>query len=514
MPIDLPPLPPPDLSTVGELKARGSNAVELSIAGYEAKISGTSLLTSDEVKKALEPATDLSQAVRALNALYRLKGYIAVKILYVLDGQTLLIYANEGCIAGIDAPPRLQGYLDDLVGDCALTAARFSKEKTLADLLVDRAGQSVTPDLRFDPNGKDVTIVLDGVPIEDHDRTDWSLSFGNPGNRFLGRYFGGAGVRHHTRRGTELTATYTRALTSIGSSPRGGKRLDAYQLGAGIVHPWGLFSMSGSLVDYEQEVAGIDLEASIGQYELAGQHLLPSPATGRWVVSEKILYVDSEITAPQFNADVQDESYPALELGTVYTQAFNFMNQALSAQVSLVLRHGLGDQDGTFEISGRRGDFFLGEPGLQLRWELPAKHRLQWTTNAQITSDSLPEQQQWVLGGINTLSAWLPGVLVGDSGYHSILQFSFAPWQLVSERPLNFSLFAEVGSSKFEGLPAPLDQRFTLGDAGLRLEFEILEGLTLDAVAAVPIKDSDNDLVDDFLDDLRSDAFFNLRKVW
>lgn len=511
MPIDLPPLPPPDLSTISELKDRGSNSVDLQVAGYQTRISGTSLLTSEEVKKALGPATDLSQAVRALNALYRLKGYVAVKILYVLDGQTLLIHANEGCIAKIDAPPRLQGYLDDLIGDCALTAARFTKEKVLADLLVDRAGQTVTPDLRFDPNGNDVTIVLNGVPIENHDRTDWSLSIGNPGNRFLGRYFGGAGVRHHTRRGTELTATYTRALTSIGSSPRGGKRLDAYQLGAGIVHPWGLFSASGSLVEYEQEIAGIDLDARTLQYELAAQHLLPSPDNGRWVLSEKLLYVDSEIRARQFNLDLQDETYPAIELGTVYSQAFNLMNQALSAQFSLALRHGLGDQDGTFAISGRRGDFFLGEPGLQLRWEIPGKHRLQWTTNAQITSDSLPQQQQWVLGGLSTISAWLPGVLVGDSGYHSVLAFSFAPWQ-IRERPLNVSLFAEIGSAEFEDLPSPLNERRTLSDAGIRLQYEIWNGLTLDAVAAAPL--SDSNLNDAFLDDLRSDAFFNLRQVW
>src|SRR3569623_1806507 len=48
-----------------------------------------------------------------------------------------------------------------------------------------------------------------------------------------------------------------------------------------------------------------------------------------------------------------------------------------------------------------------------------------WTNNiatgleasAQFSSDTLPEQQQWVLGGVGSLTSSLPGVVVGDKGY-------------------------------------------------------------------------------------------------
>lgn len=512
MAIDLPPLPPPELSDIQTLKPLTSNAgIELTAAGYPVRIAGVTLLDPDEVKTALSPAKDLSQLVRALNALYRLNGYIAVRLLYVLDGKTLLVHVSEGCIREIDTPPRLQDYLDDLIGDCALTAARYTQAKQLPDLLTDRAGQNVTTEARFEGTGKDVTLYLESTPDEDYDRTEWSLTFGNPGNRFLGRYFAGAGVRHHTHRGTELTAAYTRALTSLGRNPSGGKGLDALQLGAGFVHPWGLFSASGSYVEYEQELAGFDLEAEIGQFELAGQQLLPSRPTARWVVSEKLLYVDSQIEEPTSGLDLQDETYPAIELGTVYSEAFNLFNLPLSGQAGIALRHGLGDQDGSFPISGRRADFLLARPNGSLTWNMQDKRSLALSLNGQFTSDSLPQQQQWVLGGHTTMSAWLPGVLIGDSGIHLKLEYQHTPWQL-RERPLKLSAFAELGEAEFEDLPSPLDERRRLSDAGLRLNYEICDGLTLEGVAAVPI--SDDGLAQDFLDDLRSDAFFSLRQVW
>ena len=510
MAIDLPPAVPPQLTSAEALRSSTASGMSMQIAGYDARIAGATLVSEEEIRTALGSAADLSQAVRALSALYRLKGYLAARILYVLDGTTLLVQVNEGCIRAVEAPPRLQGYLDPLIGDCALTTVRFHQQKLLADLLTDRAGQSVSSELKFE-DGANATLFLNGNPLEDHDPTQWSLNFGNPGNRFLGRYFAGGGVRHHTRRGTELTATYNRALTSMGSSPQGGKYLNAYQAGAGFVQPWGLIGTSASYVEYEQEVLGFDLEADVLQLEVAGQYLLPSRPEARWLASGRLLYVDSQIEEPISGLDLQDEVYPAIEAGTAYNHGTNIFSQSIALQGGLLLRQGLGDQDGSFPVSGRRGDFTLMEPNVGLTWNLKNESELRWTLNAQITSDSLPQQQQWVLGGISNMSAWLPGVLIGDQGLHTRLEYSLAPIQL-REQPLSLSVFAEAGSAEFEDQPAPLSDRRSLSDAGFRLNYQIWTGLTLDAVAALPLGDSHLD--DDFLEDLRSDAFFNLRQVF
>ena len=36
-------------------------------------------------------------------------------------------------------------------------------------------------------------------------------------------------------------------------------------------------------------------------------------------------------------------------------------------------------------------------------------------------SQQLPQQQQWVLGGIHRMAAWLPGTLIGDEGFYARL---------------------------------------------------------------------------------------------
>jgi hemolysin activation/secretion protein len=96
---------------------------------------------------------------------------------------------------------------------------------------------------------------------------------------------------------------------------------------------------------------------------------------------------------------------------------------------------------------------------------------VQIDVGAQTTPNTLPSYEQWVLGGWNALSAWLPGTLVGDRGYLGRLTVQAPPWRLGALQ-FRLALFAEHGAARYH---VPVDgpgwQR--LDDAGASLDLDL-----------------------------------------
>jgi hemolysin activation/secretion protein len=91
--------------------------------------------------------------------------------------------------------------------------------------------------------------------------------------------------------------------------------------------------------------------------------------------------------------------------------------------------------------------------------------------SAQFSNDSVPEQQQWVLGGVGSLTSALPGVVVGDKGYLGRF-YTEMTLPITDSLSLIPKVFVERGSATYAHANAAAlqsDDAQTLNDAGAEL---------------------------------------------
>ena len=150
-------------------------------------------------------------------------------------------------------------------------------------------------------------------------------------------------------------------------------------------------------------------------------------------------------------------------------------------------------------------------PKVAAKLPLSDASELNFNFSAQIADEQLPQQQQWVLGGMSALSAYLPGVLSGDSGYFTAADFTHK--FILGGVDLSASVFVEYGASQFENASGSAGAERSIADMGARIGADLGWGITLDAVAARPLMDDGFESSDE-LDKLEADFYVVLKKVF
>jgi hemolysin activation/secretion protein len=121
----------------------------------------------------------------------------------------------------------------------------------------------------------------------------------------------------------------------------------------------------------------------------------------------------------------------------------------------------------------------------------------------------VPEQQQWVLGGISSLHAYVPGVAVGDSGL--LLRLS-GERVLLDHARWNLRLrgFLEYGAARYaqDEAPRPAGGTQALADAGAEVVLGCKPYLEMALTAAAPW--FDQGVQPSVLSETRSHFFFRL----
>lgn len=530
MSIDLPPPIPPQLAEVQQVKT-GSTVGSATVGEYQVQVTGSDLISAEQVKMVLANASNPSQAVVMLGGAYHEEGHLLITTRYALEGNTLYINTQQSELAGIETPPALDGYFDALVGEPDLTRSEFERYRVLADIKARRAGEKVSVGYKTDPNDpKKVTIVMTSEPDPNHKPTQFTVQFGNPGNRFLGRYFSQFTARHQTRYGTEVAIGWEKAMTRVGSNPRGGKDYDRVQIVADHPTIFGLYGFNVSHTDYVQEVMfdidadgdldTFDLDAEISEVGLNGRQIILSGDRSRLNIYERIEHIESEIAAPG-GLLVLDEPHTTAEVGAVYHRLFSLGTKDIRTTFDLSVEAGLSNDHGTLGTvatpgvvaPGRRtAEFVLIKPKIGFSLPIFDKSTVGFDLLGQVSDDEqVPQQQQWVLGGMGSLSAYLPGVLVGDTGYFARLYLEGGAREFGFLRIVP-SVFAESGGAKFEDASGVAGESRRIHDAGIKLAAELGYGFELEVIAATPLGDSNLD--SDFLEDNESDAFFRIRKIF
>ncbi|WP_022959864.1 ShlB/FhaC/HecB family hemolysin secretion/activation protein [Spongiibacter tropicus] len=553
MAIDLPPVIPPAAASADAVieARRNESGVQATIDGVAVKVYGNQYLSDSDLVAVLESAATPAEAVIKLAKRYYEDGHLLVSVNYARLLDSIAIIVHQKSLNQVVGAEELSSYFKGLEGDSDLKMSEFHRAKVLADLRSRRAGYNY--EISYTEQGLNaVDMVLTRTAVENHKATEFIVEANNKGSRFLGRYFGLAGVKHKTESGTQISASYQTAFTDLGES-RDGEELN--QVSVSVDHPFaqGLYGIDLNYVDYLREptisatspascplggtplsflsdplfalfgqctpsttsLVGVELDAEIIQATLRGEQVLYSTPWKQFSLTQRVEFVDSTIERKDTGEMILDENYQVLELGARYSQ-----NRYQSADTNasrfatnLRLRGGLGDDSGTLGRNGsaRTAEFIALLPSASYEQRIADGLTFKANARGQLSDSQLPQQQQFVLGGMDTLSAYLPGVLIGDEGYHLSMALDKAIGELAGIR-ITPSVFAEMGASRYQDASGELGDMQSLADAGLRVKFEYGKWLYSEVVAAAPVYDDVAD--EDFIERLEADFYWRLRMTF
>ncbi len=561
MAIDMPPAMPPELLPANQVPALISglrdSVIVHGMGDYQLRIVGNRYLSEDQVRQVLAAAQTPSQAIRGLSNAYHRFGHLLVKLYYVAEGNRVSVYVVQTRLADIRAPHSILVHFNDVIGDSDLEVGEFDRRRVLADMKSRRAGVDYDISYQAGDGLWDTVMVFHAQPVPDYEHNDIYLDVGNQGNRFLGRYFGGAGMTHRFGSGTEFSVNYETAIIDWGET-NGGKNYDGALLRLNHPSRAGLYGLEASYIEYQREVVVVepgggspldplssepclipdlqfclpplddplampgsvmlvDIDAEVATLALTGEQVLYSTPGRRVTFSQRLEAVTTEISTAA-DGLVLDEPHSSLELGLKYLRSARMLGIPVRANVQLFAETGLSSDGGTLGTVAdpdivapgkRTAEYNLLRPKLGLEFQFGDHVKMALDAAAQFSDgDQLPQQQQYVLGGISLLSAYLPGVLVGDSGAYGRLAFSVTGWEVGSVKIIP-SLFAEYAQAWYEDAGGVFDDVRSLSDAGLRLKLELVDAVDMELVAATPL--SDDNLPDQFLDEAEADFFWRLR---
>ncbi len=564
MAIDLPPVIPPQASTAERIEQHSASlsqsSYEAVVAGYTLRITGNRYLSVEQLDSLMSAASTPAQAINAVNQAYYQQGHLLTTVYFAQRGNTIYGHVVNGSLADIKAPAKIRSYFSGLIGDDDLLRREFDAKRVLANLQSDRSGvdYSVSYQVGADPSA--YTMVFTERPKIDHDATKLSVAANNYGNRFLGRYFGALAATHDFSSGVQLQLLYDRALTELGEV-NGGDYYDGYTLRVNYPTPLGLYGLEARYIDYARyadasvtstsdpafsggscDVAllcallgdsGGDLSVGGGEtltstervylqsetlsLALTGEQVLMSDSFYRLTLTERLEYIDSTIDV-RGAGNLLDEPQANVEVGLKFNRLMHLAGLPSKLTAQAFVDVGVKPDSGTFATDDRDGVVFIGrrtsefvvfKPRFSLQSAVVDWAHLTVSASGQYSDGSqLPLQQQYYLGGNNGLSAYLPGVLVGDSGHYAKVKFegSGLPLFGLEVKP---SLFIEQGWLWYEDARGDAGDTRSISDAGVALKVSYKESLSSELVVARPL--SDNNIDKRLLKAAEVDFFWRLK---
>jgi hypothetical protein len=518
MAVDLPPPIPPQEVSVAQAQ-QGEAVATVAFQSYQVHVFGAPVLSEGELGAAVGPADSLSNAVRAIASAAYAKGYPAAVVSYALQGQDLYVIVSLEGVGRVDADAPLGKYFEGLVGKTPLTDSALEPRRALASIHADRAGLQATPLLK--PEGS-AGVDFDLKPSDSGpDPTQVSVSFGNPGNRFVGRYFLDADVRTGTRWGDELRAVTREGLRGMNTKPTAGEYFEE-NLGWNRVTTWGVFGAGGRVLDFNfrtnaantEFVANTPVDRTLDGLLWIGEAywLYPIMADfhSRLSVQAKAdrtsKTTDTRLDATGATSTTQRELYSSGELSASYVRSDELIGGRWDFELGAAVRKGFGEHESALTTANL--DYLLYRPVIRVKHYFTDDVTLGLDATGQYSSDTVPEQQQWVMGGWNNLTVVLPGIAVGDTGYLGRLILEAGNWKFAGMQ-LKPKLFAEYGATRFENATINGTARPALGDAGAELSLTVLKWL--EGSVAYAKKITSKDISDPLLDAATADLYFRVQ---
>jgi len=408
-------------------------------------VSGAAVLSERAAQAALKRAKTLSDAIYELAQGCHDAGYPAAQLLYARSGDTVYVQVELHGVAGTQGPTEITRYFDDIDREQPLTMGTLERRRLLASFYTSRANLDVQPKL-IEQNGQ---YQLDFKPSK-HERDEpiAEVEFGNPGNRFVGRYFVDTTLRYSWASGDEVLGDWNHGLTGLGGS-EGADSFNEENLAWSRATTYGVFGLSGRNLDYRQHAddaaTGIRMNYK-GEVQRAQTYASLPVLAGlhwRWLADARIDYTDRQYRETTTHTQLLAQQYESLQLAAFYFSELSVLGRPLDLSAGFTVRKGLRSDDHDPLVMADLG-YTLIRPEFRALLTPTAAWRLRLEATLQWTGDALPGEEQWNLGGFDNVQAYLPGVAAGDSGGILRLQGEYRPWQIgpLSVNPVLFTDYA------------------------------------------------------------------------
>lgn len=487
MSIALPPPVTPQLAPIEQLQAQAGDALVLDYHGIHLHVFGplidTHAVDPALLRKQVAAAETISDAVRQIGYLHYAHGYPAALVSYGVAGrQDLYVRVAPGRVSAVKGPQELAAYFDDLPRQPVLRDSTLEADRALADARSERAGETYHPLLR--PAGGDAVVLDLGQAGHSGHQTAGLLDLSNYGNRYSGPYLAQAGLRQSFSSGDEVSLAGLSSLRFLGLGGADSEPYHEGDLGWTRVTRYGVFGFDGRYARFRQRDAGTELGGLIGTGGLSWLLPLYADFQHRLNFDLKADRSYESIDAPTGGGKALSEAYNSFEAGLGYTQRIEHDTRRYEIKAGLDLRKGLSRDYS--DASAANLAYLVLRPAFALRYE-PNQH---WGFGGegrlQLGGSSVPQLEQFVIGGPASLHAYEAGVGVGDRGESYRLG---ADWKDVGDswtarHQLQPTAFVEYGSTRLnQKAIGESSGRVSLADAGLevRMHFTRWLGGTLSA---------------------------------
>ena len=488
----LPFTPPPSSPTVVDVAPPryGAQPISLTSHGYRYIVTGNTLLPPEIIEEVLAAAPTPKAALGALQAVYHRRGYNLVAITGQTQGKTVRVSVFQGTITEVKTPDGLGWFFPGLEGRDDLRADELVEDQVLAGVYAARAGRKVDVNVSPAANPAGTAITITEPPIPDYAPMTGSVIFGNFGNRYTGGYQLGANAVADLTHGLQLTAGYVHGLPWLEQRSQG----STYEQGTGgisAVTPWGIYGFSATATHFHLGTVTAPLfpVGNILTYSLTGGQLLYADTDTRLSVTEALNRTGFTEKVLNGSFTLLRQRYDWVALGGVYNRTLNLGGLPGNLTGTAAVNLGVSGPSGTL-VDGVPGvptpHFRYATASAAYKQHLPRGFDLDLTGQTQWALNTLPAAQQWTLGGFGNLSAWQPGIVVGDSGYLAHLELS-APSPVVLHSQARFGVFVETGGSRLTTTPPGTLTWQTLSDIGLSLRLTLPYQFTATATAAFPV---------------------------
>lgn len=521
-------------------------AIEVEAKGYRYLVRGNTLLSRADIGKILNRAASPFEATRLLKEAYAGRGYALVDVTPTISGRYAAFQVTERVVGEVDVPDGYRENFAPLVGRRDFRESSFGKIMAMAQLWASKAAKRLEYEFQETGDPKALRLAVKEVPLEGVHRVEAGVSASNSGDRYAGRYIINSDATIRPGWGTEVRGNFARALEGVDTQK--GSRYWQAGAQANKVTRWGTFSGEFGYTSYRasQESSmnlparfdpllpgcslpagkgcmlyspmGFDLplNGTIRRYDAHGEHILYADATTTWtslegferneqVVQSRFPMIAWSIDPTSWNItterqgeehfDATDEKYNDLYLGTTVQRLFTSFKQQAAWTLGGKLKKGISKNDGTLgHLASYGGEatsqFLLGQVDASVMQQLPRQFSTALSLSSQWTGDTLPQTQQWVLGGFENLSAWMPGAAVGDSGFIVRADLLGPPWKGFKDYlSLQPSLFYETGGTRWQNSPYR-DNWSILADAGATLRLNLNNWSDIYVSYAFPVFDS------------------------
>lgn len=520
MAIDLPPSHVQDTAPPVEVRQQAAAALTLrdDDTSRHYRIHGAHLIGD---RQAIAAALSGSQQpADALLELARRNGVLNVRIAHADRGATQEFWITAEGLAELSAPDPLRPYFDDFVSTDPIHRTPFERARRLAGLHLRRTGYSALTAYEGEGARPHMRIKVRDVR---HSNWDYRAHIGNTGNRYLGRWFSTLGAAHVSSNSLRIGTSITSALTALGDN-----ETDASYGRVGVfadrVRPWGIVRLDASysearygdigsgrrtvldeLIDPQarNQTRNIDLR-------LGGEHLIGVTSAWSWSLVESLGASDYRRESRDSNqTDEFRERYYHGSIGLIGRWAPP--DQASDPVLFLNgrFRQGLASDELTDDAET---GFRIVEGGIGAAAGIGKAGRLMAEYRGQYAFNAVPEGEEWVLGGIDRMNAWLPGVLVGDIGFLARAQWR-APEFRFGRLGLEPLLIYEHGQTEFVRRGESGRDIAVIADAAIGLDASLADSnWSLQLRSARPVRSQGRDQA--YFDRLRSEVFVQISRAF